>query len=337
MFYENTCKIFKVNMRTKSNNSFYETKYFIKKVDVHKRSLKYYIKCVLYPFLNLFYKCLSLFLKKPLYDKPYDVAIVAIFKNEAPFLKEWIDFHLLIGVNHLYLYNNNSTDCFMDVLSPYIEKGVVTLIEWPEIPGQISSYKHWYTNYRNQSQWVTFLDLDEFICPFYDNDISSMLKRFLNYPALMLYWKIFGTSGIIRLDEEKYLIEQNVCCWNKLYPLGKIFYNTDYDIVDFTDLPHSLRVKYNGITIPIFNDSGNAVIWPDINLVNKNKMCCQVNHYISRSYESIVEKIGRGSAAFAKSWKTMDLAIQKEYNCKAVDYTIHRFLLQLKIRNNKDI
>ena len=43
----------------------------------------------------------------------YSVSLCLIFKNEAPFLKEWLDYHLTVGVDHFYLYNNNSDDDFM--------------------------------------------------------------------------------------------------------------------------------------------------------------------------------------------------------------------------------
>ena len=42
--------------------------------------------------------------------KSYNVSACAIFQNEAPYLKEWIEYHRLIGVEHFYLYNNGSTD-----------------------------------------------------------------------------------------------------------------------------------------------------------------------------------------------------------------------------------
>ncbi|MBR0260666.1 MAG: glycosyltransferase family 2 protein [Selenomonadaceae bacterium] len=40
----------------------------------------------------------------------YDLAIVAILKNEGRYLKEWLDYHLSAGVDHFYLYDNDSTD-----------------------------------------------------------------------------------------------------------------------------------------------------------------------------------------------------------------------------------
>ena len=39
-----------------------------------------------------------------------DLAVVSIFKDEAPYLDEWLQFHRAQGVAHFYLYNNGSTD-----------------------------------------------------------------------------------------------------------------------------------------------------------------------------------------------------------------------------------
>ena len=36
----------------------------------------------------------------------HEVAIVAIAKNEGLYIKEWIDFHRLVGISKIYLYDN---------------------------------------------------------------------------------------------------------------------------------------------------------------------------------------------------------------------------------------
>ena len=43
---------------------------------------------------------------------PY-LAVCAIYRNEAPYLREWIEFHRLVGVERFFLYNNESTDDHM--------------------------------------------------------------------------------------------------------------------------------------------------------------------------------------------------------------------------------
>ena len=66
-----------------------------------------------------------------------ELAVCAIFREEAPFLDEWIAFHVGVGATHFYLYNNFSTDNYKQVLEPWIARGTVTLIDWPRPVGQL--------------------------------------------------------------------------------------------------------------------------------------------------------------------------------------------------------
>src|SRR5215204_456630 len=61
------------------------------------------------------------------------IAIATMFQNEAPYLKEWIEYHRLVGVKHFYLWNNQSEDDYLSVLQPYIDKGIVELFQATEI------------------------------------------------------------------------------------------------------------------------------------------------------------------------------------------------------------
>ena len=38
------------------------------------------------------------------------LSVVAVMKDELRNLPEWLDFHRRVGVEHFYLYDNNSTD-----------------------------------------------------------------------------------------------------------------------------------------------------------------------------------------------------------------------------------
>ena len=52
----------------------------------------------------------------------YELAVVAILKNEAPYVREWVEYHLVAGVDHFYLYDNDSEDNLAEVLKPLIVK-----------------------------------------------------------------------------------------------------------------------------------------------------------------------------------------------------------------------
>ena len=54
-----------------------------------------------------------------------EIAIGAIMKDEGPYLKEWLDFHILVGIKKFFLYDNESTDNTTEILKPYIERGIV--------------------------------------------------------------------------------------------------------------------------------------------------------------------------------------------------------------------
>lgn len=54
--------------------------------------------------------------------KKYSISICAIFKDEAPYLAEWLEHHLKIGIEHFYMYDNNSSDEYMEKLDPYLKR-----------------------------------------------------------------------------------------------------------------------------------------------------------------------------------------------------------------------
>jgi hypothetical protein len=98
----------------------------------------------------------------------HELGVCAIFKNEAPFLDEWLTVHNALGVGHFYLYNNQSTDSYRTILEPWIRRGVVTLIDWSDsggigITGQVNAYNHCIRRFRMHARWIAFIDTDEFL------------------------------------------------------------------------------------------------------------------------------------------------------------------------------
>lgn len=298
----------------------------------------------LYLFFNLIL-CnfvIRLLLRKPKYNKKYKIAICGIFKNEAPFLKEWIEYHEMIGVEHFYLYNNNSEDNFHEILQPYIDSGLVTLIDWPYDQAQMKAYKHFYETFRHETQWVSYLDIDEFFCPRYKENLYDWLKTKDKYPVLLIYWRMFGTSGKLYHDKEKYVIDQYSVSWDHLYHCGKCLINTDYDIAVFDSLTHHRpKVKY-----PIIGKSLNITIYPANQfglfvydpfhfswLYNEKKFNIQINHYWTKAWD-VYEKKRRMTDVFYKENPKLNMSYfyEHEYENRTVDHTIYRFVMQLKLK-----
>lgn len=295
-------------------------------------------------FYNTFCKAyIELFGRKDKREMKYRLSLCLIFKNEAPFLKEWIDYHTVVGVDHFYLYNNNSDDNYKEVLDPYIRQGIVTLIEWPYQNSQFKAYKHCYENFRNETNWVSFLDADEFFVPKYELTIIDWLSRFAQYPAIVIHWTMFGTGGQMKHDYSTNVIEQYFTCWDHFYPLGKCIINTRFDIsnYDIWHVHHHTYMKYpicgKKITLPAINQFGymclaNHKIWGCKDWrYDKATMFC--NHYYTKAWDMYSAKMKRTDVLFAEAPRAkINQFYKMENNCTSKDYTISRFYIRLKIK-----
>src|SRR5207249_3348457 len=125
----------------------------------------------------------------------YYLALCSVFKNEATYLQEWLRFYDLVGVEHFYLYNNESADDFPTVLAPWIASGKVTLHHIPGPAAQRSVVYHCLENYRTQCVWLAFLDLDEFLFSPTQPDLRTFLRPYEPEPAVVANWLMFGAAG----------------------------------------------------------------------------------------------------------------------------------------------
>ena len=131
---------------------------------------------------------------------PNYLNVLACAKNEGPYFKEWIEYHRLLGVEKFYIYDNESTDNTKEVLRPYIEKGIVVFDSfsfegdiWPQ--PQRDLYTKAVQKYRNETKWLSIIDIDEFIVPLRHNSIVDFLKDFESFSQITIHYKFFGFCG----------------------------------------------------------------------------------------------------------------------------------------------
>ena len=93
----------------------------------------------------------------------HDLAVVAILKDEGHYLKEWLDYHLLAGVEHFYLYDNDSSDNQAEVARPYVEAGLVDYFFASGKAMQMLVYNDAVKRFKFFNRYMAFIDLDEFI------------------------------------------------------------------------------------------------------------------------------------------------------------------------------
>jgi glycosyl transferase family 92 len=128
---------------------------------------------------------------------PY-LSICASYRNESPYLQEWIEFHRLVGVDHFFLYDAHSTDAYEEVLGPYIEEGIVTDHHWEGISYKHSdTYNEFLREHSEDSRWVAFIDCDEFLFSPAGRPLPEVLSDYEQWPGVGVNWALFGRSGHI--------------------------------------------------------------------------------------------------------------------------------------------
>lgn len=311
------------------------------KVPIKNRNTLIFLENLLNIPYRIYFAGRSLFKSKNKQCKKYYISICAIFKNEGKYLLEWIEYHKMLGVDHIYLYNNNSEDNYLEILEAYINEGFITLKSWPMLNGQMEAYKDCYNLNKNETEWLALLDLDEFICPYKETDIKKWLIRFEAYPAVILYWQMFGTNGLIEPNYEKLVIEQFTNSWSKIDWIGKVIINTDENFEPTRLYNHHIYFRYKllffTIKVPMINEHKKFIFFPQIYKAPKTNTI-QLNHYWSKSYNEYLSKISRGSVASKENSKirqNIDFFYMHEHKNTSENKVIWRFLIKLKLRMNK--
>ncbi|MDB4225820.1 glycosyltransferase family 92 protein [bacterium] len=310
------------------------------KINIKNKIVLSFIEMGLNIPYRLLFILLSLFQTKDKETKEYFISICAIFKNEARYMAEWIEYHKMLGVDHIYLYDNNSEDNYRDVIAPYINEGFITLKSWPMEHGQMAAYEDCYKSNRKDTKWLAFIDLDEFICPQKETDIKKWLIKYELYPAVSIYWQMFGTNGHIEPNYDKLVIEQYTHAWSKLEGIGKIILNTNEKFKPTHIYHHHIFNRFKclffTIKVPMISENKKFIFFPQIYKAPKNNTI-QLNHYWSKSFNEYSSKVKKGDVASIENFKkrqNLDFFYMHEKHNVCENKVIWRFLINLKLRLN---
>ena len=255
------------------------------------------------------------------------LAICAIFRNEAPYLREWIEFHRLVGVEQFHLYQNRSEDDYQSVLEPFIREGVVQVTEWPELPPcQMEAYQHFISLHRGKPWWVAFLDCDEFLLSPSHATVGEAIESIASpeWGAIGVNWVCFGASGqeVARpgLVTERFTLRPA----DDFAPNRHIKSIVRMDRVQSAG-PDPHHFKTRGGT---FSELGQALTGPFTAHPSHSRL--RINHYQTKSREEYLRRIARGNADGAPSRSPSEFETLQA--AEIDDRRIWHFLPELKRR-----
>lgn len=136
----------------------------------------------------------------------YHLAIVTIAKNEREYLREWVAFHKIIGVEKIYLYDNDSTDCMIETISDFIHEGFVSVIPIHGKKQHYNAYNDAIKRYGRENKYMVFIDCDEYLIPRDKGaNIVSIVDRIIsknpNSGGITVNWRMYGSSGYTEKPE----------------------------------------------------------------------------------------------------------------------------------------
>ncbi len=213
----------------------------------------------------------------------YYLSACLFFKNAAPYLAEWLEFHRLVGVEHFYLYNHGSSDNFAEVLDPYVTSGLVTLNAWSPELRQSECYEHCIREYGHESRWLMVIDDDEFFFTSKDTSVAEALCDYEKFAGVSARWLMYGTSGH-QVTPPGLVIENFTRRQQGIHDLTKSVIDPSR-VLRVLD-PHRFRFEGGRVCV-----TERGIEIPHGQSRNRSIETFRVNHYYTKSCEEALRKV----------------------------------------------
>jgi len=174
-----------------------------------------------------------------------NVALVLMIKNENNYIKEYIEYYKSLGIDTIYLCDNNDIDGETpeDVIKEYIDSGFV---QYKNIRGineyQLQCYNTMYNELSSKFDWIAFLDADEFLVLKKHSNIKSWLSqtKFQHTDQILIEMVNYGDNDLLKVENNFSVLQRFTKSCNEcgLTPLthpytidnGNALINADYVI-----------------------------------------------------------------------------------------------------------
>lgn len=244
------------------------------------------------------------------------VVICAMAKNEHKYINEWVEHYVNLGIDTIYLYDNDDEDkpLIKDYINPkYLDKVVIKNIRGQKREKlQHDIYTGFYIKYGATFDWCLFCDIDEFL--FGINNFHSWLMqdRFRHSKQIRIKWKLFGDDDLIERDmskkvvdtfhnEVKHTLNRNLVDKGNLENQGKMIVRGGLSNVVIRS-PHFASFKTRDNVIPSVLPSGKITFSKVVIDGDYSKEKVYLHHYMTKSLSEFIEqKLGRNDAVFNSS------------------------------------
>ena len=242
-----------------------------------------------------------------------DVAVCIIVRCENPYLREWCDHYLSLGVKKIFLYDNSreGDERPAEVLTGYGD--AVEIIDYTAVGlgAQVKAYTDCYEKHGNEYGWIGFLDADELV-RVDGNDLPTYLNT-MQADVVLLSWRIMTDSGLTHYDPrpmaERFTVAKEKPSLEDGTEFVKSFVRGGLTGLHFEVQPHVPSFKGK---LKVINAYGQEVkLYPAIKPVHD---VAWIDHYLTKTAEEYIGKINRGF-----------INVSQEHNDHRKDHAIEDF------------
>ncbi|MBN2485926.1 MAG: glycosyltransferase family 2 protein [Bacteroidales bacterium] len=230
-------------------------------------------------------------------------AICCIAKCENDYIREWVEYHLSLGITHIYIYDNNEVDGeFIEpVLTEYINKQVFILSCRGKKAYQSTAYSEFHCSYGKNYDWIAYIDVDEFITLAGNSGFASLneyLHSIKGFDIIHINWMCYGDNDI-----EEHASNSVVGRFTKPLDFNK---HIQYDFPENNHVKSIIRGRLNleGIKIVPHSPPGNYKICDENGVARTENSYFKpysfdkiyIRHYTTKTISEWLKKIARGRA-----------------------------------------
>lgn len=244
--------------------------------------------------------------------------ICAIIKDEHNYLAEWIEHHLSLGFDEIYLFEDFGSKSHKEITDNYPQVVLDTCDNYFEIKRdydvgwarQTRLYQKFLNEHRDEG-WCAFIDIDEYIVFNDGYTLQSLTEEYKDEYGIALYWKQFNANG--RLYRAERVVETYTQACNCV---SQDTYHAFKSLVNM----HKARIFWSQHLIEHLADvNGETLSHSKPTKANFAKV--QLNHYFCKSYEDWCDRFVRGD--LAPSHRKFEQFFENNPEMRSVAYMKH--------------
>ena len=232
------------------------------------------------------------------------VCICTLAKNENRYIKEFLNHYKELGVDKVFLHDNNDignkNESFENEIPEFIKDDFVEIINYrgKEHP-QFKIYTKCYQNNYKKYDWLIFFDIDEFIHLENYSNIKDFLNEKRYNKCKLIYFNCFRhtDNDLLYYDNRSLETRFPYINWKSGLTTLKTIARGNITKIKF-HTSHWLDRRISGCNV--FGEVVNPTRKVNLNIdINKEKFKkYYIDHYCFKSTEEYINKINKGDGIF---------------------------------------